>query len=114
MQNEVDKYIATFPAETQEKLNLVRDVILKTAPEAKEMMAYRMPAYKLNKYIVFFAGYKGHIGLYPTPSAIEKFDNELIQYKRAKGSVQLPLDKPLPMDLIKRIVEFRLNEDKNK
>ena len=112
--NEVDKYITQFPKETQQKLEEVRRVIKETAPEAKEIMAYMMPAYKINKYVVFFAGYKGHIGFYPTPSGIEKFKKEIEQYKWAKGSVQFPLDKPLPIDLIKRIVAFRVEEDKNK
>jgi uncharacterized protein YdhG (YjbR/CyaY superfamily) len=112
--NEVDQYIAKFPRETQEKLEEVRRVIRDTAPEAKEMMAYMMPAYKINKYVVFFAGYKAHVGLYPTPSGIEKFKSEIQKYKWAKGSVQFPLDKPMPIDLIKRIVEFRVEEDRNK
>lgn len=110
--NDVDNYIATFPIETQEKLQQIRKVIKTVAPEAKEMMAYRMPVYKINKYIVFFAGHKVHIGLYPLPSAIEKFEKDLSQYKRAKGSVQFPLDKPLPLELIEKIVKFRIEEDK--
>lgn len=105
----VEAYINKFPAEVQERLEQVRAVILETAPEAQEMISYGMPAYKLKgKPLVYFAGYKNHIGFYATPNGHEAFQSELSQYKQGKGSVQFPLTKPLPLDLIKRIVSFRV------
>ena len=109
--NEIDMYIATFPKLTQELLEQVRVTIMKAAPRAEELISYRMPAYKLNGIFVYFAGYKNHIGFYPTASGIAAFKDELSSYKGAKGSVQFPLDKPLPLDLIAKIVKFKLNEN---
>ncbi|MES2748452.1 MAG: DUF1801 domain-containing protein [Bacteroidota bacterium] len=111
----VEKYIATFPVEVQEILEQIRICIKTKVPEAVESIAYAMPAYKLNgKPLVYFAGYKNHIGLYATPSGHEAFAEELSQYKQGKGSVQFPLNKPIPFDLIERIVVFRANENKLK
>ena len=108
---EIDKYISTFPENIQVLLKKVRIVIIETAPEAIESIAYGMPAYKLNgKPLVYFAGFKNHIGFYATPTGHSKFRDELLKYKHGKGSVQFPLDKPIPFDLIKRIVEFRVKE----
>ena len=110
--NEVEIYIAGFPDHIQQLLHQMRDTILAIAPEATESIAYGMPAYKLNrKPLVYFAGYKNHIGFYATPSGHSKFNDELSAYKQGKGSVQFPLDQPLPLDLIERIVEFRKNEN---
>ncbi len=110
--NEVEKYISKFPDETQLLLILIRNTIKEAAPDAVEGISYGMPGYKLNKKpLVYFAGYKKHIGFYATPSGHEAFANELKKYKQGKGSVQFPIDQPLPLDLIKRIVEFRVKEN---
>jgi uncharacterized protein YdhG (YjbR/CyaY superfamily) len=105
---DVDAYIATFPQATQQKLEQLRAAIKKAAPKAEEVISYGMPAYKLNGMLVYFAGYKSHIGFYPTPSGIEAFKKELSVYKGAKGSVQFPLDKTLPLPLVTKIVKFRV------
>lgn len=95
-------------------LSDIRQTIKETAPEAVESISYGMPAYKLNnKPLVYFAGYKNHIGFYPTPSGIESFDSDLAKYKYAKGSVQFPINEPMPLALIKKIVKFRVNEKKS-
>lgn len=104
----VDAYITTFPEATQQKLEQLRAAVKKAAPKAEEVISYGMPAYKLNGMLVYFAGYKAHIGFYPTPSGIEAFKKELSVYKGAKGSVQFPLDKALPLALISKIVKFRV------
>ena len=95
-------------------LQLLRETIKKSAPEDEEIISYSMPSYRLNGLLVHFAGYKGHIGFYPAPSGIEAFKKELSVYKGAKGSVQFPLDKPLPVELISQIVEFRAFENMEK
>lgn len=108
----VDGYITGFPLEIQEKLNQVRKVIRKNAPDAVESIAYGMPAYKLHKKpLVYFAGYANHIGFYATPSGHEAFEVQLSKYKQGKGSVQFPLAQPLPLDLIAEIVRFRVKEN---
>lgn len=108
----VEGYIKGFPKDVQKSLNQMRDTIRKAAPDATESIAYGMPAYKLNgKPLVYFAGYKSHIGFYATPSGHTEFSEELSKYKQGKGSVQFPLDEPLPFDLIRRIVEFRVKEN---
>ncbi|MHB1277747.1 MAG: iron chaperone [Bacteroidia bacterium] len=108
----IETYISTFPKEVQQILRSIRSTIHKTAPEAEESMAYGMPAYKMNgKPLVYFAAYPHHIGFYATPTGHEKFATELSQYKQGKGSVQFPLDKPIPYDLIERIVAFRVQEN---
>ncbi len=110
--NEIDKYISGFPIEVQEILQQIRTIIKETAPEVTESIAYGMPAYKTNgKPLVYFAGYKNHIGFYATPSGHENFAKELSQYKQGKGSVQFPLNKPIPNDLIREIVKFRVEEN---
>ena len=110
--NEVDTYISAFPPEVQGILQNIRSLIKKSAPGAREGMSYRMPTYKINnKVLVYFAGYKKHIGFYATPSAHEEFSAELARYKHGKGSVQFPLDSPIPYDLIRQIVEFRVLEN---
>ena len=110
--NPVQNYISTFPKDIQELLEQVRLIIKNTAPDAEESISYGMPAYKLNsKPLVYFAGYKKHIGLYATPSGHEAFAEELDKFKKGKGSVQFPVNEPLPLDLIERIVAFRKNEN---
>ena len=109
--NEMDKYIAGFPKETQEALQQVRTTIKKAAPDAEEVISYKMPAYKYHGILVYFAGYKNHIGLYPTASGIKNFQKELSVFKNAKGSVQFPLDKKLPLALIAKIVKLRVKEN---
>jgi uncharacterized protein YdhG (YjbR/CyaY superfamily) len=113
--NEVDIYIDQFPQNVRVKLVEMRNIIQENAPEANESFAYRMPAYKLNgRPLVYFAGFKNHIGFYATPSGHEEFKNELAGYKQGKGSVQFPVDGPLPLDLVKRIVLFRVRENMTK
>ncbi len=107
----VDEYISAFPADVQELLQDVRTTIKKAAPAAEECIAYAMPAYKLNGPLVYFAGYKGHIGFYATPTGHEAFKKELSKYKEGKGSVQFPLDEPMPLKLIEKIVKFRVKEN---
>ena len=105
----IDDYIAAFPPATQARLQEVRALIRSVAPDAAETMSYAIPTFDLNgKHLVHFAGYAKHIGFYPTPAAIEAFEDELDGYTRAKGSVQFPLNQPLPVDLIRRMVEFRV------
>jgi uncharacterized protein YdhG (YjbR/CyaY superfamily) len=108
----VDDYIASFPPDVQEILQQIRLIIRDNAPDAVESIAYGMPAYKTHKKpLVYFAAFPNHIGFYATPSGHEKFAAALSQYKQGKGSVQFPLDKPIPYDLIAEIVQFRLEEN---
>ena len=109
----IDEYIAGFPPEIQEILQKIRMKIRRAAPGAEEAMSYRIPTFKLNGNLVHFAAFKKHIGFYPTPSGIEEFKAELSGYVWAKGSVQFPLDKPIPFDLITRIVKFRVQENRH-
>jgi uncharacterized protein YdhG (YjbR/CyaY superfamily) len=105
---EIEDYINNFPLKVQTILKKIRKLIKKTCPEAKELFSYGMPGYKLNgKPLVYFAGYKNHIGLYATPQGHIQFKEELSGYKQGKGSVQFPLEKEIPYDLIKRIVKFK-------
>ena len=108
--NSIDEYIANFPADTQKILEQVRSTIKKAAPEAEETIKYAIPTFTLRGNLVHFAAYKNHIGLYPTPGGIKAFQNELAVYKSAKGSVQFPLNKPIPFNLITKIVEFRVKD----
>ncbi|TSJ41944.1 iron chaperone [Fluviicola chungangensis] len=111
----VDEYIREFEEETQERLTEIRKLILDIAPEAAESISYGMPAYKLNgKPLVYFGGYKSHIGFYATPTGHKAFEKELSKYKQGKGSVQFPLDEPLPKKLIREIILFRLMENREK
>lgn len=106
----IDEYIATFPAEIQQILQEIRATIQAAAPEAKEKISYQMPTFTLNGNLVHFAAFKKHIGFYPTPSGTDAFQKELAVYKTAKGSDQFPLDHPMPLELIRKIVEFRVTE----
>lgn len=106
----IDEYIASFPANIQSILQKMRQAIHEAAPEATEAISYRMPTFKLNGNLVHFAAFKNHIGFYPSPSGIEQFKTELSPYKWSKGAVQFPLDKQLPLELVKKIVAFRVQE----
>jgi uncharacterized protein YdhG (YjbR/CyaY superfamily) len=107
----IDEYIAGFPPEVQTILEKIRKTIRDAAPEAQETINYQIPTFTLYGNLVHFAAFKKHIGFYPTPSGIAQFEAELSAYEKAKGSVQFPLDQPIPYDLIRRIVEFRVEEN---
>jgi len=106
----IDDYIATFPRDVQASLKQVRTTIRKAAPDAEETIKYGIPTFVLNGNLVHFAAFKNHIGFYPTPSGIDAFKRELSRYKGAKGSVQFPVDEPMPLSLIAKIVKFRVGE----
>ncbi len=110
----IDEYIATFPENVQDILQELRKVIQEATPEAEEAISYGMPTFKLKGNLVHFAAYEHHIGFYPAPSGIEAFKEELSPYKGGKGSVQFPLDKPVPLDLVEKIVIFRVGENLKK
>jgi uncharacterized protein YdhG (YjbR/CyaY superfamily) len=110
----IDEYIAAFPEDVQIMLEKVRATIKKAAPDAEEMISYNVPAFKQNLMLVWFAAHSNHIGLYPRGSAIEAFNKELSIYKCAKGSVQFPFSKPIPLALISKIVKFRVAENKQR
>ncbi|MBZ9571128.1 DUF1801 domain-containing protein [Methanobrevibacter sp. TMH8] len=110
----IDEYISEFPKDIQEKLEKIRKTIQETTPEATEKISYGIPTFYLNGNLVHFAAYEKHIGFYPAPSGIENFKDELSEYKTSKGTIQFPLDKEIPYDLIKEIVKFRVNENENK
>ena len=107
----IDEYISTFPGEIQAVLEKVRQAIHHAAPEAAEAMSYGIPTFNLNgKHVVFFAGWKHHISLYPLPAGDEAFQQELSHYKRAKGTIQFPFDKPIPYDFVEYIVTLLMSE----
>jgi len=107
----IDAYIADFPPPIRKLLEEVRAVVRKAAPQATERISYQMPTFFLEGNLVHFAAFKNHIGFYPTPTGIEEFAKDLAPYKGAKGSVQFPIDNPLPLDLIRRITEYRVAEN---
>lgn len=107
----IDDYIATYPKEVRKLLEELRSAIRKASPEAEEKISYQMPAFALKGILVYFAAFKNHIGFYPTSSGIKRFKAELEEYKSGKGSVQFPIDKPLPLSLITKIVRFRAEEN---
>ena len=108
----MDEYIAGFPPGTQKALQALRALIKACAPDAIETISYAIPTFDLNgRHLVHFAGYERHVGFYPIPSGMQAFEEELKSFKRGKGSVQFPLDRPMPMDLIRRIVEYRVEEN---
>ena len=111
---DIDKYIAGFPKGTQEILEELRATIRKVAPDAEETINYGIPTFTLKGNLVHFGAYKNHIGFYPAPSGIEAFKKELSIYEGAKGSIKFPIDKPLPFDLIVKIVKFRAKENLEK
>ncbi|HTX90421.1 MAG TPA: DUF1801 domain-containing protein [Anaerolineales bacterium] len=110
----IDEYIAGFPQEVQDVLEQIRSTIRKAAPDAQETIKYRMPTFTLNGNLVFFAAFKKHIGFYPAPTGIEEFKDDLAVYQGAKGSLRFPLDWPMPLDLIGRIVRYRVRTMKKK
>jgi uncharacterized protein YdhG (YjbR/CyaY superfamily) len=110
----VDQYISDFPRHTQTQLQELRSIIKKAAPQAEEVISYNMPAFRSDGVLVYYAGNKAHIGFYPLPSAIIAFKKELESYVTSKGAIQFPLDKKLPVTLVKNIVKFRLLENKEK
>ena len=111
----VDEYIKTFPEDVQRILEKMRETVKKAAPGVVEGISYQMPTFKLNgKALVYFAAFKRHIGFYPIPSGVEAFKKELSRYKKGKGSVQFPMDQPMPYDLVRRIVLFRAKEQLKK
>jgi uncharacterized protein YdhG (YjbR/CyaY superfamily) len=110
----IDEYISSFPKNIQKMLGDVRSVIRKVAPDSVETISYGIPTFKLNGNLVHFAAFKNHIGFYPTPNGIEEFEKELSVYKQGKGSVQFPVDKPLPLDLISKIVKYRVKKNSEK
>jgi uncharacterized protein YdhG (YjbR/CyaY superfamily) len=107
----IDEYIAASPQNVQNILEKMRQAIRESAPQAEEVISYQMPAFKLNGILVYFAAFKRHIGFFPTTSAMEAFKEELSGYAVSKGTVRFPLDKPIPLDLVKRIVKFRVREN---
>ena len=106
----IDEYIVTFPEEIQQKLEKMRQIIKELAPQAQEAMSYQIPTFKLGGNLVHFAGYKNHIGFYPGPAAVSAFEAELKAYKTTKGTIQFPLDQPVPYDLITKIVKYRVSQ----
>jgi uncharacterized protein YdhG (YjbR/CyaY superfamily) len=111
---DIDKYIAGFPPDIQKILKKIRSTIKKAAPDAKETISYQIPTFTLKGNLVHFAAFKNHIGFYPTPTGVTQFQKELSVYESAKGSVKFPLDKPIPYDLIGKIVKFRVKENLGK
>ena len=107
----IDEYIFKFSLDVQEILGMLRKVIKESAPDAEEKISYQMPTFVLHGNLVHFAAYKNHIGFYPTPSGIDAFKDELSEFKGAKGSVQFPIEKPIPYELISKIVKFRVAEN---
>jgi uncharacterized protein YdhG (YjbR/CyaY superfamily) len=111
---DIDEYIAGFPKDIQAILQKIRQTVKKAAPDATEKISYQMPTFYLNGNLVHFAAFKQHIGFYPTPSGTAKFKKEISGYQAAKGSIQFPLDQPIPYELIRQIVEFRVKENSAK
>jgi uncharacterized protein YdhG (YjbR/CyaY superfamily) len=107
----IDDYIARCPKDIQETLQKIRATVHEASPEAKETISYQMPAFALGGVLVYFAAFKDHIGFFPTSSGIAHFQKELTAYKTSKGTIQFPLDKPIPFDLIRKIVLFRVKEN---
>lgn len=110
----VEEYICSFPPKTQTLLKKIRQTIRKTAPKADEMISYGIAGYKYHGMLIYFAGFASHVSLYPAPRSAEEFKKELAAYKGGKGTMQLPLDKPLPLNLIKRIIKFRIKANEEK
>jgi len=111
---DVDEYIATAPKQVRPILRQVRRTIRKAAPEAKETISYRIPAYMLDGRLIYFAAFEKHISVYPAPRGAAEFKQELAAYKGGKGTVQFPLDSPIPFGLITRIVNFRMKENRER
>lgn len=107
----IDEYILQFSQEIQDKLNALRETIKEAAPEAEEKISWQMPTFILYRNLVHFAAHKNHIGFYPGPEALEVFGSRIADYKSSKGAVQFPLNKPLPLDLVREIVKFRVSQN---
>ena len=114
MNPEITSYITSCPPIAQQQLKNLRSFILQEVPQAEEVISYKMPAYKLNGMLVYFAGSEKHIGFYPTGSGIKHFEQDIQSYKFSKGTIQFPLDQELPYDLIRRILQFRVQENELK
>jgi uncharacterized protein YdhG (YjbR/CyaY superfamily) len=112
--NTIDEYIALFPEDIRKKLIKIRETVKAAAPEATEKISYQIPAFALKGNLVYFAAFKNHIGFYPTSSGTSKFQNELSSYDVSKGTIRFPLDRPIPYDLIRKIVLFRVKENLKK
>lgn len=110
----IDEYIATFPKNVQIILEELRQAIRESAPAAEETISYQMPAFKLNGILVWFAAFKNHVGFYPKTSAIEAFKEELSGYETSKGTIRFPINKPIPFNLVKKIVRYRVKENLGK
>ena len=109
--NSIDEYIGLYPSEIQDILTTLRKVIKESAPEATEKISYQMPTFAMHGNLVHFAAYKNHIGFYPAASGVAAFTDKLVEYKTSKGAIQFPIDKPLPYELIREIVQFRVDEN---
>ncbi len=109
--NEIEKYITGFPTEIQKILKQLRSTIINAAPESEEIISYGMVSHKYKGTLLWYAAHKNHIGYYPTASPIQFFKEELANYKTSKGVIQFPIDKPLPLELITKIVTFKMNEN---
>jgi uncharacterized protein YdhG (YjbR/CyaY superfamily) len=110
----IDEYIAGFPKEVQQKLESIRKLVRRLAPDAEEKISYQMPTFYLNGNMVYFAAFKNHIGLFPTASGVRQFEKQLTKYKHAKGSIQFPMDEPLPLGLIEKIVNYKVKANREK
>jgi uncharacterized protein YdhG (YjbR/CyaY superfamily) len=107
----VDDYISRYPGSTQSLLKEIRKIILEAAPEAEEGISYNMPAYRYHGVLCYFAGYETHVGFYPTNSPIRFFEEDITKFKTSKGTVQFPLDKPIPKSLVKKMLKFKMKEN---
>lgn len=112
--NSIDEYISLFPKDVQENLEKIRQIIKKSAPQAEEIISYQIPAFRLNGNLVYFAAFKDHIGFFPTSSGVAAFKKDLSKYATSKGTIRFPLDKPIPFDLVRKIVKFRVKENLDK
>ena len=112
--NSIDEYIGLFPSEVQDILTTLRKLIKESAPEATEKISYQMPTFAMHGNLVHFAAYKKHIGFYPAASGVAAFTDKLVEYKTSKGAIQFPIDKPLPYELIREIVQFRVDENRKR
>jgi uncharacterized protein YdhG (YjbR/CyaY superfamily) len=110
----IDEYIATFPKNIQIILEELRQAIRDSAPDAEEVISYQMPAFRLKGILVYFAALKNHIGFYPTSSAVTKFRKDLSKYEVSKGTVRFPIEEPIPLDLVKKMVRYRVKENLSK
>lgn len=110
----IDEYHASFPPAVRAMLDVLRQTIREAAPEAEEVISYNMPAFRQQRVLVYYAAYKNHIGFYPLPAMLDRFSSELSSYKTSKGAIQLPLDRKIPVSLVKKIVKVRLKEDASK